>query len=178
MATIVIGGSGRNVGKTTLVCGILAALPEFGWTVVKITSHMHGLPEPIFEETVAGQGTDTGRYLAAGARRALFVTAPEKKLPIEALRNTLGSDVNLIFESNRIVDIFRPDICLAILGDEEASKPTFAALLPQADALVMHPATVLQGVQIQPTTQMWRLENFSQIPADLVDWLRARCAGR
>ena len=34
----------------------------------------------IWEETAPGEGTDTARYLAAGARRALLVTAREDAL--------------------------------------------------------------------------------------------------
>ena len=75
MAIIVVGGSSRGVGKTALVCGLIASLPEFRWTAVKITGHKHGKPEPVWEETTAGQGSDTARYLAAGARWALLVSA-------------------------------------------------------------------------------------------------------
>ena len=76
MAILVVGGSGRGVGKTALVCGLIAALPEFRWTGVKITTDDHGMGEPIWEETDPGQGSDTARYLSAGAVRALLVTAP------------------------------------------------------------------------------------------------------
>ena len=49
MAIIVVCGSGRGVGKTALVCGLIAALPELRWTAWKITSHAarHG-PQPIY----------------------------------------------------------------------------------------------------------------------------------
>jgi hypothetical protein len=45
MAIIVVGGSNRGVGKTALVCGLIAALPEYRWTAVKITAHDH--PQPV-----------------------------------------------------------------------------------------------------------------------------------
>jgi len=45
MAIIVVGGSNRGVGKTALVCGLVAALPEYRWTAVKITTHEH--PQPV-----------------------------------------------------------------------------------------------------------------------------------
>ncbi len=82
MAIIVVGGGGRGAGKTALVCGLMRALPEIPWTAVKITTHEHGHDEttPIWEETAPGGGTDTARYLAAGARRALLVTAGEDAL--------------------------------------------------------------------------------------------------
>ena len=80
MAIIVVGGGGRGVGKTALVCGLIAALPEFAWTAIKITSHPHLGPEPVWEETSAGQRCDTTRYLAAGAARAFLVAATEDDL--------------------------------------------------------------------------------------------------
>jgi len=39
VAIVVIGGSGKDIGKTTLVCAVISALREFGWTAVKITGH-------------------------------------------------------------------------------------------------------------------------------------------
>ena len=82
MAIVVVGGSDRNVGKTSLICGLIAPLPEFQWAAVKITSHAHGVRDAVWEETAAGQGTDTARYLAAGARRAFLLTATDEELPI------------------------------------------------------------------------------------------------
>ena len=47
MAVVVVGGQSRKVGKTSVVCGLIAALPEMRWTAIKLTQH-----EPI--EHVAG----------------------------------------------------------------------------------------------------------------------------
>src|ERR1700679_2396814 len=88
MAIIVGGGGGPGAGKTALMFGLMRALPEIPWTAVKITTHEHGHEHgqehgeaiPIWEETSPGGGTDTARYLAAGARRALLVTAGEDAL--------------------------------------------------------------------------------------------------
>ncbi len=54
MAIIVVGGGGRGAGKTALICGLIRALPEIPWTAIKITSHAHGNPTPIWEETAPG----------------------------------------------------------------------------------------------------------------------------
>ncbi|HEV2214556.1 MAG TPA: hypothetical protein VGR64_04640, partial [Terracidiphilus sp.] len=112
MAVIVIGGSGKNVGKTALVCGIIAALHDFDWTAVKISGHDYmahtggrvSASPAIHEETTAGSETDTSRYVAAGARRALLVTRSGMEVPVEEIRRAVGADRNVIYESNRIVD--------------------------------------------------------------------------
>ena len=43
MSLIVIGGHSRSVGKTSVVAGLIAALPEYNWTAMKITQHGHGI---------------------------------------------------------------------------------------------------------------------------------------
>src|SRR5262245_7461432 len=43
MAIVVIGGHSRSVGKTSVVAGLIAALPEFNWTALKITQFGHGI---------------------------------------------------------------------------------------------------------------------------------------
>ena len=43
MAIIVIGGHSRSVGKTSVVAGLIAALPEYNWTAFKITQYGHGI---------------------------------------------------------------------------------------------------------------------------------------
>ena len=88
-------------------------------------------------ETVAGQATDTARYLAAGARRALLVTRCGPEVPIDEIRLELGEDCNVLFESNRIIDVVKPDVCLALVGGSGTElKPSFLRLLQKADALV------------------------------------------
>ncbi|MDE3188196.1 MAG: hypothetical protein KGM96_11850, partial [Acidobacteriota bacterium] len=139
MAVIVVGGSGQGAGKTALVCGVIAALAEFGWTAVKITNHAHGQREAIWEERDAGRGTDTARYLAAGARRALLVTAGDDELALRLgqLEAMLEPGAHVIYESNRIVEHVRADVCLAVGGDAEGvPKPSFRGLVERADAMV------------------------------------------
>ena len=43
MATVVVGGHSRNVGKTSVVAGLIGALREYDWTAVKITQFGHGI---------------------------------------------------------------------------------------------------------------------------------------
>jgi len=124
MPIIVVGGSSKNVGKTALVCGLIAALPEFAWTAVKITSHEHGKAESIWEETAAGTETDTARYLAAGARRAFLISTDDADLPFRLgeLQAKLEAGAHLIFESNRILQHVQPDIFLAVEGGPQSEE--------------------------------------------------------
>ena len=38
MSVVVVGGNTRNIGKTSVVAGLIAAMPEKLWTAIKIVS--------------------------------------------------------------------------------------------------------------------------------------------
>lgn len=186
MSIIVIGGSRKDSGKTTLVCGVVAALREFGWTAVKITGHDYepansaasraGISkQTIFEETSAGAETDTALYLAAGARRALLVSRFGVDVPMEDIRKALAGDRNIIFESNWIVDAVKPDVCLAVLGGARSEmKPSFLRLLRVADALVSVGGAEEEIVGAPPGIPRFALQSLDSIPPEMESWLRER----
>lgn len=184
MAVLVIGGSTKDIGKTALVCGVIAALREFQWTAVKITGHDYEpasqmtssagiLKQTIWEETSAGADTDTARYLAAGARRALLVTRYGSDVAIDEIRRALGADRNVIFESNRIIDAVKPDVCLALVGRAGAGmKPSFQRLLRVADALVCVGAAQISGAA--EGIARFELQLPDHLSPEMVGWLRER----
>src|ERR1022692_937125 len=94
MALIVIGGHSRSVGKTSVVAGLIAALPEFHWTAIKITQYGHGICSAngelcdcatddhswaVTEERDHSGESDTSRFLACGATRSLWVRTRDRK---------------------------------------------------------------------------------------------------
>jgi hypothetical protein len=175
MAIIVVGGSGKGVGKTALVCGLIAALPEFRWMAVKITSEDHGNPEPIQEETGAGQGTDTARYLAAGARRALLVSVPDGYIPLGQIWDTLGAGADLIFESNRIAAHLRPNLCIGVLGGHATqTKPSFTYFRLLTDALVVR--ADIDAIQSPAASAKpeFGLANLECISPEMLAWVREK----
>ena len=106
MAIIVIGGHSRSVGKTSVVAGLISALPEFDWTAVKITQYGHGVCSAngeacdcatadhswaISEERDRSGESDTSRFLVAGAAQALWVRTEQGRLAeaMPALRQRL-----------------------------------------------------------------------------------------
>ena len=95
MALVVVGGHTRNIGKTSVVAGLIAALPEFDWTAIKITQYGHGICSAdgeacdcatadhsiaVSEERQRASGTDSSRYLAAGARHSWWVRTQQGEL--------------------------------------------------------------------------------------------------
>jgi hypothetical protein len=181
MAIIVVGGGGRGAGKTALVCGLMRALPDIPWTAVKITTHEHGQDKttPIWEETAPGEGTDTARYLAAGARRALLVTAGEDGLGsiVEQIlqEHSRASGVipgGIIIESNTVLRHLRPDICLcAATSPWTGQKASFDLLMEHVDATVE-----LAGHDhiIEAEKITFRLASLERVSPTMLDWLRER----
>src|ERR1700733_9701256 len=104
---IVVGGHTRSIGKTQLVCDIISAFPEARWVAGKITQYGHGVcaqnghdcdcaPDEhicaFSGEASAVTGTDSSRFLAAGAQRSFWLRTKQgflaEGLPI--LRQALG----------------------------------------------------------------------------------------
>jgi hypothetical protein len=175
MAVIIIGGSGRNVGKTALVCSLIGALPEYRFTAVKISNHDHGHPEPVWEETGSGEDTDTGRYMAAGAQRALLVTALDGDFPVKQIQAAVANDADVIFESNRILQYYKADLCLAVLGDPLAEKkPSFDQFAQRADAFVARTGEDAKSFNLPRDAIVLPLVDFEAMPPELITWLRKR----
>jgi hypothetical protein len=145
VAIIVVGGSSRNVGKTSVVAGLIAAMPHLRWTAFKVTPHWHGEPsageDPIDvrEQRDANAGTDTARFLAAGAVRSLLVKPPTGDLAeaMPRIREELNRSENAIFESNSILQFLQPDLYLTVLGgDLDDFKQSSRLYLERADAIL------------------------------------------
>jgi hypothetical protein len=154
---VVVGGHTRNIGKTSVVAGLIAALPELNWTAIKVTQYGHGVcssdgepcecaitdtehPCAILQETDGGSGTDSSRYLAAGARRAYWIRTAAGQLAyaVPEIRRLFDTSENTIVESNSILQFFKPDLYLAVLDfGAEDFKPTSLAHLDRADALIV-----------------------------------------
>src|SRR4051812_30560400 len=137
MAIVVVGGHSRNIGKTSVVEGLIRELPEMCWTAFKITQFGHGMcsanGEPcdcetaehqvaVSEERDKGSGTDSSRYLAAGAVRSLWVRTRMGDLAgaMPRIRRELEQAENVVIESNSILRFLRPDVYLSVLDPEVA----------------------------------------------------------
>jgi hypothetical protein len=156
MALVVIGGHSRSVGKTSVVAGLIAALPECNWTALKITQYGHGIcsanGEPcdcvtddhtraITEEHDRSGETDTSRFLVAGAARSLWVRTRQGMLAeaMPDVRRKIAAAENVIIESNSVIRFLRPDLYLSVLDAGTADfKDSAREFLDRADALILH----------------------------------------
>jgi hypothetical protein len=154
MSLVVVGGHSRNVGKTSVAAGLIAALPQYNWTAMKITQHGHGIcsavgepcdcaveydhPYAITEESGPGK-TDSARFLAAGARRAFWLRTAVGQLggAVPVIREIVESSENVIVESNSIMQFWKPDVYVAVLDFGTVDfKDSALRYLDRADCLV------------------------------------------
>jgi hypothetical protein len=201
VALVVIGGHSRSVGKTSVVAGLIAALPEFEWTAAKITQHGHGIcsanGEPcdcatpdhawaISEERDRSGKSDTSRFLAAGAERSLWVRTEQGRLAeaMPALRHRLEGARNVIMESNSVLKFLRPDLYLTVLDPSTADFKTSAReFLDRADAVVLHEAAgapAWQAVSLKPVAErpVFRILPPVYVTPEIADFVRASLAAR
>jgi molybdopterin-guanine dinucleotide biosynthesis protein len=152
---VVVGGHTRNIGKTSVVAGVIRAFREMHWTAFKITQFGHGMcsanGEPcdcetashtvaISEERQGPTATDSGRYLEAGAARSFWVRTRMGQLAeaMPRIRKEIATAENVIIESNSILRFMRPDIYLSVLDPETADfKDSARIYLDRADAVLV-----------------------------------------
>lgn len=169
MAIVVVGGQTRNIGKTSVVAGLIATLPDRQWTAFKITQFGHGIcsahGEPchcetdahtvaVTEECEREGGTDSARFLKAGAVRSFWVRTRQGHLAeaMPRVRKELAYSVNGIIESNSVLRFVQPDLYLTVLDPLITDfKPSAQYFLDRADAVLWSEAS---GGQ-QPETAAW-----------------------
>ncbi len=152
---VVVGGHSRNIGKTSVVAGLIRRLRFRKWTAIKITQYGHGVcahaghqcgceAEPnhpfALSEEYEPNHTDSGRFLAAGAERSFWLRTPAGELSSAAatLRKILAQSENVIVESNSVVELVPPDVFLMLLDFScEDFKASSMRLLDRADAFVV-----------------------------------------
>lgn len=198
MAIVVVGGHSRNIGKTSVVAGLIAGLAEMRWTAMKITQFGHGVcsanGEPCDCETAdhtiaiseerAESGTDSGRYLAAGAVRSLWVRTRQGQL-VEAMPRIwreLNRSDNVLIESNSILRFVRPDLYLSVLDPAVTDfKDSARRYLDRADLMLVPDGAILAtspwltvSTALYRKTPMMTMRAPSYATPELIQFVRDR----
>ncbi len=196
MAVVVVGGHSRSVGKTSVVAGLIAALPEFRWTAVKVTQFGHGIcaagsdcdcatnvhTHLIEEERDRSGETDSSRFLVAGAARSLWVRTKQGMLAeaMPDLRRELAVAANVILESNSVMKFLRPDVYLSVLDEaNEDFKESARLYLDRASAVVVHeaaggPRWENVSAKLLHGKPVFRIQPPPYVTSELVDFVRER----
>lgn len=166
---VVVGGHTRSIGKTQLVCDVIEAFPKVNWVAGKITQYGHGVCARNGEncdcaptehacaldwEMRTDTGTDSARFLAAGAKRSFWLRTKQgflaEGMPVlrKALRE-VQAEFNpaehnaLIVESNSLMQFVKPSLYFAVIDpDKEDFKESAQTALDRANALVLRGGTI------------------------------------
>src|SRR6185312_4319931 len=196
MALIVVGGHSRSVGKTSVVAGLIAALPEFAWTAVKITQYGHGICSAngelcdcatddhswaLTEERDRSGESDSSRFLVAGAKRSLWVRTRQGFLAeaLPRLREELAKAEYAILESNSIIKFLRPDLYLTVLDPATADfKKSAQEFLDRADAVILHesPVQAWQEISLKPVSgrPMFRIQPPHYVTPQIIEFVKLK----
>jgi molybdopterin-guanine dinucleotide biosynthesis protein len=198
MSIIVVGGHSRSVGKTSVVAGLISALPERPWTAIKITQFGHGICAnhggecgcssgvlhefAIDEEHDRDGDSDTSRFLKAGAQRVLWVRTRQGFLALAMpdLRAELARATDVIIESNSVMQYLRPDLYLVVLDPSTSDfKPTAKHYLDLASAVILHDSDsspAWQNVSLKPVAErpLFRIHPPNYVTPEIVDFVRTQ----
>jgi hypothetical protein len=202
VAIVVVGGHSRNIGKTSVVAGVIRAFPKMRWTAFKITQFGHGVcsanGEPcdcetaehtvaVSEERDGASGTDSARYLAAGAVQSFWVRTRMGQLAeaMPRIRKELAAAENAVVESNSIMRFLRPDVYLSVLDPGTADFKDSARLyLDRADAVLVvrpkgggevgRPEWRNVSLKLLEGTPVLTIEPPEYCTAEVVDFLAGR----
>jgi len=148
--TIIIAGTGQNVGKTTLVCNIISENKTKNIYAIKISPHFHKLTKTdkiikqtndfvIIEETNIDTGKDSAKMLKSGAKKVFYVQCTDEYLAevFNEIKKLIPEESNIIIESGGARNIFKPTLFLMIKhADINQIKIKSAKLLSLADKII------------------------------------------
>jgi len=177
---LLIAGTGRNTGKTTLACKIIRKFQFRPIIAIKITPHFHKniqsgkvlIDRPdlyIAEEANATTLKDSSLMLAAGAQQSFFVMATDENLRIAIDEICKIVPVNSLFicESGGLRHHLVPGIFLMMKGiPSENLKSDAEILINLADQLIIFDGKGInfdfEGIEI--TDNQWTLKQAKMIP--------------
>jgi hypothetical protein len=197
MAIVVIGGHSRNVGKTSVAAGLIAALPEFHWTALKITQYGHGICSEdgeschcatsdhswaISEEKDRSGESDTSRFLVAGAKRALWVRTEQGSLAeaMPRVRSEIAGAENVMLESNSVLKFLRPDLYLTVLDPAtEDFKTSAREFLDRASAVILHESqdsATWDNISLKPVADkpVFRIRPPTYVTPEIVEFVKMK----
>jgi hypothetical protein len=200
MNSVVIGGHSRNIGKTSVMAGLIRHLRPPEWAAAKITQYGHSVcsldGEPcscspgehafVLTEERKGEGRgDTLRFLQSGARRSLWLRVRQGQLDrgLPALLRALRREEWVMIESNSILGHINPAFYLFVLDPAHNDfKASALKYLDRADAFVQIGTATYQhpwpGVNrdILSRKPTFRLPRAEEISDELISFVRQTLA--
>lgn len=145
---ILISGTGRNSGKTTMACKLIEKLSLTHTVIaIKISPHPHqnqtlqplvtGDGFNIWHETTPPEGKDSWRMLQAGAEKVFYIESENDSLiqAFQEVEKLIQPNAIIICESGGLRHFIKPDLFLMATNPDQAPKSSSKALMPLADEI-------------------------------------------
>ncbi|MCK5908270.1 MAG: hypothetical protein KAG37_11785 [Flavobacteriales bacterium] len=173
---LLIGGSGQNVGKTTLTIDILKQYSKNNKIIaIKTSCHFHGILDTdivlanndkytIVKETVTNTGKDSSRMLEAGAAEVYFIQAKDEFIG-EAyffLTNKTEGDSLIICETASLRKHLIPEVFLALVKNKSEQFDENKQILNKADLVIEDYLNnkIEVGTIIEINNNKWKINKY------------------
>lgn len=148
---LIVGGAGRNVGKTEFCCRLIQKISDHHDVyALKVSAVLpdelafHGdhssLPAHIklFKEQNRASAKDTSRMLRAGAKAVYFLHGDDESIVkgYYQFKQQIPHDSLILSESNSLAAHIEPGLLTVVKGMDTEIKQRAAALLSSADIIV------------------------------------------
>ncbi len=165
---LIVCGSGRKVGKTTLICSIINNISKkHSIVAIKISPHFHQrsplmqLMQPVEKEEGYNiymenniHSKDSSLFLQAGANPVYYIEALDQNLErafYSVLKKT-GTDKLIVIESGYLGKIIKPAILVYLKKDESITlSPKKYSIEDKAD-MVLHIKDKLSAGDLKSVT--------------------------
>ncbi|MEN8224397.1 MAG: hypothetical protein ABFS05_03470 [Bacteroidota bacterium] len=172
---LIISGNGRNTGKTSFICQLIASVKNsFPVTAIKISPHFH--PDSDTSDAVISnknysillekdpwRDKDSSRMLSAGADKVYYIEAKDEHLEhaLQSLMPMLADDTPVVCESGGMRSLIEPSLFIMLKHTAHTEmKEGYKKLSPLADRIVSFDGSGfdLRGEEIGFDGREWRFE--------------------
>jgi hypothetical protein len=153
---LIVGGTGRNVGKTELVCRIINKTAATHEVYALKVSAIHPDEElyhgdhseedqacRLFEETRIESGKDTARMLKAGAVKVFYLRSDDAGVAagFAEFSARVPAGAAIVCESNSLSRIVQPGLFVMVKTAHGQIKPRAVPQLERADLVIVSDGT-------------------------------------
>lgn len=138
---LLVAGSGRKTGKTTIICRTIEQLRGLEITSVKISPHFYPPSEglvlfdkaegyEIFEETSRDSSKDSSRMLRSGAQKVYYIQTNEENIgkAFAKVYAVIEPGKPIICESPSLINHLQPGLFLIMISPEGAGSKNISHL--------------------------------------------------
>ena len=148
---LLIGGTGRNVGKTEFVCRLIRMVAKkYDVYALKVSAifpdedifhgnHGEALEhQSLFEETRGDTSKDTSRMLRAGAKKVFYLQSDDKSIKQGYSRfcDLIPQDAIVVCESSSLGYYVKPGLHVIVTSSGVTIKPRATKQLEFADIVI------------------------------------------